>query len=473
MKFLPLILSHLTLLLLLGCVSRYKVSEDYRSNLSPQQYISPRSMTVVILVDGLPLYTLQSLFQKHQLKNIQKFFSKTQNKMYSGRSVFPSVTYANITSLLTKSPVNHHHIIGNKIVYNDKVVNFENPSSKKTLERITSTQDIFYKLNERKMNSVGLAHTFGGNATSHMQTDLKSGLAIVNKNYDYVDDKLIDAFKSLLEDVPESYWPDFVFLHLVGLDLTSHDRGPQSPEAIDYLKSLDHRLEPLFRVLERAEGHGKSVISLLTSDHGFDRGIEKFVSLEKSIYEIDDDVQILNEGRYLAVNFPASWPQKKRKDFLKEAAQRSSVGMVLYRSADTIHFENQEFLGTIEYTNYSCKGTPYALRTKLQKRDIKYHKVKESRNTYACPEVVDHFVSHYLPPFFITNMAAYFWEKAHPDAVILAKDHISFIDQYIGHHGGVSADEVMIPILLRNANFPTLNKHPHIEDLLKGFFSSR
>lgn len=125
--------------------------------------------------------------------------------------------------------------------------------------------------------------------------DSRTALAILNKDFNYADEKLIDSLQRLVEDNRPSAWPDFIFLHLVGVDFTSHDEGPNSPDVENYLRKLDAKLGPVLRILEGAERRREreEIISLLTADHGFDTRVKDTWNIEKSLNRVDPKLQVL------------------------------------------------------------------------------------------------------------------------------------------------------------------------------------
>jgi hypothetical protein len=75
-------------------------------------------------------------------------------------------------------------------------------------------------------------------------------------------------------------------------------------------------------------------------------------------------------------------------------------------------------------------------------------------------------------PFLIASLARYFSAPRHPDALVLAGASYAFTKGFRGHHGGATAREAYVPVLLRNLSLNG-NAPVRTSDLLKIFETPR
>jgi hypothetical protein len=67
---------------------------------------------------------------------------------------------------------------------------------------------------------------------------------------------------------------------------------------------------------------------------------------------------------------------------------------------------------------------------------------------YRCPSDFDDPRSK--RPFLMADLARFLTAPGHPDALVLAEPDVSFDSKMKGSHGGPTAEEMLVPILLRN-----------------------
>jgi hypothetical protein len=501
------------LMMNVACVSREAISDEYKQSiresekLSQSEKLSPsdnleqsdrlgqsekleqvepvgeslsssnkkNQTTVVILIDGLSYENLKSELLNRKLPHLARFFQKAgSTKLLMAHSGFPSLTYPNITSLLTASPIDEHGISGNLLLEDGKVLSLESPFNRSKLDDRLRGKTVFAKLTQNHKSSVSFAYMFGEGATTRMSVqDVEVGISIINDGYQTVDSKTIDSVENLLTSTKVEEWPSFIFIHLIGYDLISHDIGPGKKEDFEFLEFLDEKLGSVLSRLENSEKTGRrSIVSLLTADHGFDIPIKRFIPAEKIISRADKKIKFLNEGKLVSLYFPNSWNFEHRRNFVKEFAARSGVELTAISrhedEIDALHIYSGGKETVLRIADGECSQGNFKIATDPL-RDL-----KENLN-YFCPDIFDKqdsqaFASHSFSPgstpFLTSNLARYFRVPDHADAVIVAAPGFSFTSKYLGNHGGVSASEVIVPLLMRGAdlNMPSI---PALSDLLK------
>ncbi|MBI4925242.1 MAG: alkaline phosphatase family protein, partial [Bdellovibrio sp.] len=269
-----------------SCSNRYLLSRDYGAELrETPRNLNQNQTTILFLIDGLSVPVFQNSLVHNNIAETQRFFSSPNGKMLLGKAVFPTLTYPNITSILTAQPIHKHPIIGNKLYEKGQIINFEKPLNTQLLNRTLIGQTIFSRLAENYLKSVSLSHSFSSGANIGLGIDIEAGIAYLKEDFAKVDQKIIASLESLLTETEPTLWPHFIFVHLIGVDALSHKYGPYSPQAMQYLNQLDKELGRIYKILARTEQRGKKITSLLTSDHGFSE-IKKFADLETFINKL-------------------------------------------------------------------------------------------------------------------------------------------------------------------------------------------
>ena len=405
------------ILLLSACATRHEVAEDYQKLVLNNPAPTSGRTVVFFLVDGLQESTLEQELIRGTLPNIQKFFLEGKTTYHRARSTFPSLTFPAIASLLSEGPVGQHNVSSNKLLRNDRLTDFENYEHYPELNRMMAGHNVFARLSSKGLRTVSLDYAFHTGASVHTTTqDLNAGFSLLGHDYAYVDSKIIESLDLLLKGSPVNKWPDFIFVHLTGLDFISHEDGPESRSVSRYLRSLDGQLGAIFKTLGKAERGGQRVVGMLSSDHGFDKKPDRILQLSEKVHKRDPRIEMIDEGRVMGLNFPRAWPAGQAGAFVEE--------LLLLPEVDFIALST---------------GSDFQIRAR-------------EPPTY---------------PFLRENLAHYFNSNTHPDAVVVAKPGVAFNRLYRGYHGGPTEREVLVPLLLHNAELPATGSIPTLWELLK------
>ncbi len=417
-----------------SCASREQIADEYE----PTEIAVPGQTTVFFLIDGLSVRTLKNGLASGRLPNIRRFFH-TDRQFYQAHAAFPSLTFTNVSCLLTEQPVNENGFLGNKFFLDGHYYDFEKPLERKKYGTLVSHEsNVFHRLSQRGETSISLDYGLSVDATVHAPlADLSTVIQIAEGEYAYADQKKIEILQLMLKKSRPSQWPAFVFIHLVGLDFISHSHGPDSPEAQAYLETLDELLEPLFEALRESEsGTRQRIVSLLSADHGFNPITKNVVEIEKLI---KPPVTILNESRMAAL----FWTKKNspKPALLEHALQHSGVELLVERTADGYQVRSKT-----GRTQVSLRGDTDCARDHIA--------MKIDQGPWQCPSLLDVQSETKYYPFFLSNMAYYMSAANAPNAVLIPDRQTVFSEDYFGNHGGPTAEETLVPLLMRNA---TLN----------------
>jgi hypothetical protein len=428
-----------------GCATRGNVYSDYRE--ITREAVSPpqgKPTVVLILVDGLSVPALQRRMREGRTPRLREYFLGNRDSFQIGRAVFPSLTYPNISSILTARGIDQQPIIGNRMLLHGERENFESPLKIGLLNHELAPLSVFTQLKNRGETSASLAQYFGAGATVEFPRDVKSGLAYLNGDYSYIDGKALDSANRLLGDIDSSRWPSLVFVHLVGFDALAHQYGPESPQAMDYLSRLDERLEETFELLRGAQAGGKKAVTILTADHGFTL-TPRFSDAERIIRRFAPEVTVVNQYRYLALHFPVGWTDERKARLLAEIRHLPGMELTMLRLRNDLWVQSATGAASDARIRYSrggpgCRdGADYRLSLSVAGPDE------------LCPEAYDLAARPYYFPYFVSSAAAYFHAPEHPDAVVLAGKGVAFTRGFLGQHGGMTPEELLVPVLMRGA----------------------
>jgi hypothetical protein len=437
-----------------GCATRAHVASDYRELARETPPLERTTPTVVmILVDGLSVGILQKQIAAGKVPSLQRYFLKGRSAFQLGRAAFPSLTYPNISSILTARGIDQQPVIGNQMLLRGKIEDFVSPLKMGVLNREIEPLSVFTRLKERGETSVSLAQYFGAGAAVQYPRDIKSGMAYVNGDYSYIDEKAIDSANSLLSGTDPSRWPSLVFIHLVGVDAIVHHEGPDSKRAADYLARLDRELDRTFDILRGAEKDGKKVASFLTADHGFTR-TSLHSNAESVIRRLAPEVTVINQSRYLALHFPTGWSDERKARLLARVRSLPGQELTMLRLRNDIWVHSATGAtadARIRYFRGACAGgSDYRLSLMaIPRGSMPWGGLPGPSE--QCPEAFDRLARPYYYPFFVSNAAAYFHAPEHPDAVVLAGRGVAYSKGHLGEHGGMTPEEILVPVLMRGA----------------------
>jgi hypothetical protein len=377
--------------------------------------------------------------------------------------VFPSLTYPSIASLLTESSIDQNGIYGNTIrVGKDEFV-LSSFNEYAHLNQLIEGHNVFQRLAAKGYRTVSLAYAFHAASTAHTElADLKAGLSIQDQDYAYVDNKTVDSLSILLRKTMPAFWPDFVFVHLVGVDFTSHDKGPDDERVKEYLERLDARLGEVFKTLTQAEAkHARQVVSLLTADHGFDVPITTTADIVAPLLKLDERIRTINEGRYVSLFFPEDWSPSKRLGLMSTLAQNSLVDITALAEAGGVI--------DLQSARVSARVSTLAARVCRSGWSLSVQTLGPAlaaASNWECDSDLSAATDSLFYPDFVGNMARYFRAANHPDAVVISKPGVAFLNIYRGQHGGPTPREMYVPLLFHGAKLRDSAGIPTLSELL-------
>ena len=438
-----------------SCASYRGVPQQYAKVVSPQEKSKTDKTVLFFLVDGLPIFTLKQELQAGKMPSVDSYFLGSKKQIYIARTEFPSVTFTGITGLLTEKPVSANGIFGNQILSGDQIVNLEQISNYTFLNDQIHDKNIFSRLKKKGSKTVSYSYSFYGDADVHTDLiDLPTGLSILNFDYEFADRKSLDSLQYLLTQTGPEAWPDFIFVHLVGVEFISHQRGPASEQVVNYLAKLDQELGPIFEILNWTEKtKQRKIMAFLSSDHGFDRTITTRIDLKDLLGPEGQNLKVVNESRYAGLYFPSSWSLLQRTDYLKKISAQPSIEFTVQSQKNEVIINNHVGRVTFTYSAAPCAEGNFAISVQ--------------KNLPVCPENLSSDWNYLYHPYFIANLSHYFQAKNVPDALILPQPGTSFGKTNLGQHGGPSIGETQVPLLIHNGALTQQKSQPKLYELLR------
>ncbi|MEO5667446.1 MAG: hypothetical protein ABIR96_05260, partial [Bdellovibrionota bacterium] len=234
-----------------------------------------------------------------------------------------------------------------------------------------------------------------------------------------------------------------------------HHYGRLAQETQDYAVMIDGLLGPILEVLQDAATHGRQIGAVMTSDHGMS-DLRYLAKIDKALYDLAPGALLINQGRLMGINFAPAFSDRQRADALNAATRLGGVGLTVGKTRDGLTIYTQTTTHTIRYATSDCgRDGAYALSI--------------NNGTFYCPSELNKISEQFFYPYFATNIAAYFRAKDAPDALVLASEETSFGDNLHAHHGGLTPDEIRVPLLFWNLEFKSAERLPQTFRLLEGF----
>jgi len=457
---------------LVDCSTPTTVVDQYKALLHEQpQLASPSGTTIFFLIDGFSIPMLVDALAHGRVENMKRFFhtpagnfdqdAKSKAPIFPfGRASFPTLTYPNLTSILTGETVAQHPIIGNKILGDtDKTIDFEDVQNWQDLDHRIKSQTIFAKL--RADQQVGVSYTYPFSDTTQVKEEenILAALAYAAKDYADVDLQTIESLKKFLQTIPPDYWPRFFFVHLIGVDASAHEFGPATAKTKAYIAKVDKYLAPIFEQIEKAEAANHKVSTILTADHGF-------VTIHHEIHMRSEDLhlrqhfQIVPDNRVASLFVKDKAGKADREAAAKQVLALGHVEWAAVKNDSSIElFHMKGAHGRIDTVTSNCPYGAKAMRfqwlsSKTPEPLTPAMAASPLPEPFFCADGYDRQAGFQNYSAMIPALVEYFSNPKSPDVVFVADKDSEFSGNYHGNHGGLTDEEVLVPLLTRHVDLP-------------------
>jgi predicted AlkP superfamily pyrophosphatase or phosphodiesterase len=246
-------------------------------------------IVVMVSIDGLAAYYLDD--PKADMPNIRAL-AKAGARASSMKSVMPTVTWPNHTTLVTGVTPAHHGVVGNNYynrakkeqltlifdpVYDkDEIVKVPTiydaakssglltaavnwPASRNAKTLDWTTPEVHKPDLYRKYTTPSVLRECDENGIALLEEVFPAGKEIAGKT----DEIYTRVFNLLIH----KHRPQLALLHLSDVDHTEHESGPKSVEAYATIQKADERVGEIWKMLQRDFPDKATLI--VVSDHGF------------------------------------------------------------------------------------------------------------------------------------------------------------------------------------------------------------
>lgn len=230
--------------------------------------VRPGRAAVLITADGLDQTRLADLLATGMLPNIQRELIDRGVRVRYAVTCVPSITYANLVSMLTGRFPGHHGVLGNKWFdrYSLVLRDYTTIETYRLVDGDFLCPTIYEHLAEHVTVSVQCAARRG--ATRTIDNWATSGINWFFRGYAEVD-KLVAMRFELIAELANRVgrWPVFIHAYFPGLDEVGHRYGADSPQYDRALTNLDRQVGRITTALRDA-GVYEATYLVLVSDHG-------------------------------------------------------------------------------------------------------------------------------------------------------------------------------------------------------------
>ena len=239
---------------------------------APRGFVLPSRPIILFFVDGLRADVLEDLRGEGRLPRLQRLLFERGAHARSAVSSVPSVTFANAVSMVTGCFPGTHGAWAN-VVFDRQQLRTRNYEEARDCAADDDRCPTMFEWLDGELTA-GIALPFErGVKISRVQSARTGGAAFglswILGRREAADENLADQFGELADQARQiGTWPAFIAVYLPAVDEVGHERGCDSPE---YREAVAHLDEVIGEVLEAFEAGGMldDLTIVLTADHGF------------------------------------------------------------------------------------------------------------------------------------------------------------------------------------------------------------
>jgi hypothetical protein len=223
---------------------------------------------IVFVVDGLNARIFHEMLTAGELPACQRFL--VDRGLYVPRAVgnTPSVTLANLTSLVTGLFPGHHGVTGINWFDRNQLIwrNYETIAQKNTLDGDYTAANIYEQFPDETTFSVFFQPHRG--TTKFIENWTSAGPPFFFGWYEFVDRLTLSRF-DIVVDVARrrGAWPAVTIAYLLSPDFRAYEHGVESAQYRQAIRQTDRQIGRVLADLERAGLLDRLIIALV-SDHG-------------------------------------------------------------------------------------------------------------------------------------------------------------------------------------------------------------
>lgn len=247
-----------------------------------------RRGAIVFLVDGLNARVVEEMLGQGQLPALKKYF--VDRGLYAPRAAAstPTVTIANLTSVVTGQFPGHHGVTGVNWFDRNQLIwrNYDSIAQKNTLDGDYSAATLYELLNDELTFSLFFQPHRG--ATKFFENWTSAAPPFIFGWYEFVDRLTLWRFQQAADLSRQvGRLPALTIAYLLAPDFEAYEHGVSSSQYVQALQHTDRQIGRVMGDIERA-GLLEKVVVALVSDHGMSdvRGhfrLQRFLSKQEGL----------------------------------------------------------------------------------------------------------------------------------------------------------------------------------------------
>ena len=180
---------------------------------------------------------------------------------------------------------------------------------------------------------------------------------------------------------------------------------------------------------------------------------DRVVDMNWMLKRLAPRAEALIEGRIAQLRFPDAPSRGSRASLLNALASQDGVALAAAREGDSVYVVRRGGTERIDYFPGSCGAHAYKIRVvDLQQGQPRFFR------DFACPSEFDRLDDGGDPGDAAAGLVNFFQADTRPDAFVVAAPGVAFIRGARGHHGGLTREEMIVPLLARNAKIASPGK---------------
>ena len=443
---------------------------------------------VVFFVDGVSRSVYRDMLANGELPGIDRYLVRRGLSVERAVTAVPSITYAITTTFATGLVPGHHGVLGNKFFDRDRLlyVDYNTTKTYRDVDDDYIAPTIYEMLDEAF--SVTIQTPVRRGVYRKIDNWASSGIRWFFGQITEIDCLTAERFE-LIGSIARKAgrWPQVIFAYMPATDEMGHRFGPSSEKYRQGMKNADEQVARICSALQH-NGLLEKTYLVLVSDHGFvGCGKDRYLDLARLLEE-ECSLRLVTEGpgrrthysdraayfnRYEAVvvtggdrraNIYMSgddgWSQlatdERLAPIVRLLARQEAVGLVGWRHRDGVAVENHlgralivrkpavraSALADRHYSYRVIDGQdPLGYTGSLRDSGLLDGAFHGADAWLAATAVTEH-------PDLPCQLAEVFDSRRTGDLLVFAADGWAFAPGSLGGHGGVTADDMLVPMVI-------------------------
>ncbi|UCG15523.1 MAG: alkaline phosphatase family protein [Phycisphaerales bacterium] len=229
----------------------------------------PDASVVLITVDGLNIATVDAMLAESALPNVQWMIDNGV-RVRQAVSGYPTITYAQFTSIMTGLFAGHHGILGNKWFdrYSLTFRDYNTIATYRSVNQDFLAPTLYERLHEQM--TVNIQSAIHRGVTRTIDNWMSGGVWWFFGKFQELDSIMPTRFEVISDLANETgRWPVLIHAYHPAVDEIGHRRGPDSPQYRRAVRNADRQIGRIRQAVASA-GMTDRTCFVLLSDHGFE-----------------------------------------------------------------------------------------------------------------------------------------------------------------------------------------------------------